>query len=340
MRVMVVDSYIILMESIINPRGSSIKWCLSSTEKTRSFELDRLTSMKVFVHAVDLRSFSAAAEALGLSAPMVGKHVQFLEQHLGMRLLNRTTRRQSLTDFGRAYYDRCRAILAEVDAADAMAAEQLAQPSGRLRVSLPQLFGRVCALPALLALTRTYPALELELSFTDGFADLAGDGVDLAIRSLSRHGAGLGDQSGVIARRLCSDDMVVCAAPGYLAAHGAPATPAELGAHQAIMFARSGHAQPWRFPQADGGFAEFMPRNRCRFDDLSALADAAVDGAGLAWLPHWLVRRQLAGGSLVRVLADQPPLIYDHYAMWLQSPQLPLKTRVTIDALAAGLSGG
>jgi DNA-binding transcriptional LysR family regulator len=295
--------------------------------------------MTVFVRAVELGSFAAAAEALGLSAPMVGKHIQFLEQHLGVRLLNRTTRRQSLTDFGRAYYDRCRAILADVDAADAMAAEQLAEPAGRLRVSLPQLFGRVCALPVLSALARKHPALELDLSFTDGFADLAGDGVDLLIRSVSRHGSGLGDQAGVIARLLCSDDMVVCAAPAYLAAYGAPAMPDDLSAHQAIMFARFGHPQPWRFPQSNGGIAEFMPRNRYRFDDLSAIADAAADGVGLAWLPRWLVRRQLNNGSLVRVLADQPPLVYDHYAMWLQSPQLPLKTRAAIDALAASLPG-
>jgi DNA-binding transcriptional LysR family regulator len=295
--------------------------------------------MAVFVRAVDLGSFSAAAEALDLSAPMVGKHVQSLEQHLGVRLLNRTTRRQSLTDFGRAYYDRCRAILADVDAADAMAAAQLAQPAGKLRVSLPQLFGRVCALPVLLALTRKHPALELDLSFTDGFADLAGDGVDLAIRSLSRHGGGMGNQAGVIARLLCSDDMVVCASPAYLALHGAPATISDLATHQAIMFSRSGLAQPWRFPQADGGFAEIMPRNRYRFDDLAAIAEAAIDGAGMAWLPHWLVRRQLDDGSLARVLTDQPPLIYDHYALWLQTPQLPLKTRAAIDALAAALAG-
>lgn len=299
--------------------------------------MDRLTSMTVFVRAVDLGSFAAAAEALDLSAPMVGKHIQFLEQHLGVRLLNRTTRRQSLTDFGRAYYDRCRSILADVDAADAMAAEQLAEPAGKLRVSVPQLFGRVCALPVLMALTQKHPALELELSFSDGFADLAGDGVDLAIRSLSRHGGGMGDQAGVVARRLCSDDMVVCAAPAYLAAHGTPATPEALTAHQAIMFARFGHPQPWRFPQPDGGFVEFMPPHRCRFDDLAAIAGAAVDGSGLAWLPRWLVRQPLNDGSLVRVLQDQPPLVYDHYAMWLQSPQLPLKTRVAIDALAASL---
>lgn len=294
--------------------------------------MDRLTSMAVFVRAVDLGSFSAAAAALDLSAPMVGKHIQFLEQRLGVRLLHRTTRRQSLTDFGRAYYDRCRAILADVASADAMADDQRAEPAGRLRVSMPALFGRVCVLPVLMELAGRHPGLELDLSFADGFADLAGDGVDLAIRSLSRHGAGVGDPAGIVARRLCSDDMVLCAAPAYLAAHGVLPTLDALSAHQAIMFARLGHVQPWRFPQPDGGYAEIVPRHRCRFDDLAAMSDAAAAGAGLAWLPGWL-----ADGSLVRVLPDQPALVYDHYAMWLQTPQLPLKTRAAIDALAAGL---
>jgi DNA-binding transcriptional LysR family regulator len=288
--------------------------------------------MAVFVRAVDLGSFSAAAAALDLSAPMVGKHIQFLEQRLGVRLLHRTTRRQSLTDFGRAYYDRCRAILADVASADAMADDQRAEPAGRLRVSMPALFGRVCVLPVLMELAGRHPGLELDLSFADGFADLAGDGVDLAIRSLSRHGAGVGDPAGIVARRLCSDDMVLCAAPAYLAAHGVLPTLDALSAHQAIMFARLGHVQPWRFPQPDGGYAEIVPRHRCRFDDLAAMSDAAAAGAGLAWLPGWL-----ADGSLVRVLPDQPALVYDHYAMWLQTPQLPLKTRAAIDALAAGL---
>src|SRR5689334_864170 len=122
--------------------------------------MDRLTSMAVFVRAVDLGSFAAAADALDLSGPMVGKHVRFLEERLGVRLINRTTRRQSLTDFGRAYYERCRTILAEAEAADALAADQLSQPCGKLRVTMPVLFGRQCVTPILLTLAQKYPALE------------------------------------------------------------------------------------------------------------------------------------------------------------------------------------
>ncbi|TIV10320.1 MAG: LysR family transcriptional regulator, partial [Mesorhizobium sp.] len=127
--------------------------------------MDRLTSMAVFVKTVDLGSFAAAAAALDLSGPMVGKHVRFLEERLGVRLINRTTRRQSLTDFGRAYYERCRLVLAEAEAADALAADQLSEPRGKLRVIMPVHFGRRCVAPILLELAQRYPALELDLSF-------------------------------------------------------------------------------------------------------------------------------------------------------------------------------
>src|SRR4051812_28215101 len=143
--------------------------------------MDRLESMEVFVKAVDLGSFAATAAALDLSGPMVGKHVRFLEERLGVRLLNRTTRRQSLTDFGRAFYERCRVVLSEADAADALAADQLSEPRGRLRVTMPAHFGRRCVVPVLMDLARRYPALELDLSLSDRFTDLADGDYDLAI---------------------------------------------------------------------------------------------------------------------------------------------------------------
>src|SRR3954471_21140527 len=122
--------------------------------------MDRLSSMAVFVKAAELGSFAAAADALEMSGPMVGKHVRFLEQRLGVRLINRTTRRQSLTDFGRAYYERCRVVLAEAEATDALAADQLSEPRGKLRVTMPAHFGRHCVTPVLLQLARQYPMLE------------------------------------------------------------------------------------------------------------------------------------------------------------------------------------
>ncbi|RWE61076.1 LysR family transcriptional regulator [Mesorhizobium sp.] len=295
--------------------------------------MDRLTSMAVFVKTVDLGSFAAAAAALDLSGPMVGKHVRFLEERLGVRLINRTTRRQSLTDFGRAYYERCRLVLAEAEAADALAADQLSEPRGKLRVIMPVHFGRRCVAPILLELAQRYPALELDLSFSDPIADLAEDGCDLAIRT-----GILEDQAGVIARRIARQRMVVCASPSYLAVHGWPRQLEDLGSHQAIIYRRSGRVvQPWLFPRDDQAALEVMPVSRLRLDDLAAIADAAAAGMGLAWLPYWLVREHIQAGALVVLLPEQPGFLYDAYALWLQTPHLPLKVRLAVDALAAAL---
>lgn len=294
--------------------------------------MDRLTSMAVFVKAVDLGSFAAAAAALDLSGPMVGKHVRFLEERLGVRLINRTTRRQSLTDFGRAYYERCRQVLAEAEAADALAADQLSQPRGKLRVTMPVHFGRRCVTPILLEFAQQYPELELELSFNDRIADLAEDGYDLAIRT-----GNLEDKAGLIARRIARQRMIVCASPSYLDMHGQPRQIEDLSQHHAVVYRRSGPVPPWLFPRDGQPPAEVTPPSRLRFDDLDAIADAATAGMGLAWLPYWLVRERIHAGALVPLLRDQPGFLYDAHALWLQTPHLPLRVRLAVDALAAQL---
>jgi len=294
--------------------------------------MDRLTSMAVFLRAVDLGSFAAAAEALEMSGPMVGKHVRFLEERLGVRLIHRTTRRQSLTEFGQAYYERCRAVLAEAEAADALASDQLSEPRGRLKVTMPALLGRHCVAPLLLKLAQKYPALQLDLSFGDPVADLMDGGYDFAIRT-----GDLDEQSSVIARRIARQRMVVCGSRAYLKANGKPRTLDELGQHQAIVYRRLGRARPWLFPRDGQPPREVWPAGRLRLDDLEAIADAAARGMGLAWLPSWLVRERLERGVLVRVLGNEGELPYDCHALWLPTPRLPLKVRLAVDALAAAL---
>ncbi|MBB6301325.1 DNA-binding transcriptional LysR family regulator [Rhizobium leucaenae] len=288
--------------------------------------------MAVFVKAVDLGSFAAAAAALDISGPMVGKHVRALEERLGARLLNRTTRRQNLTELGRAYYDRCRAVLAEAEASDALAADQLREPMGRLRVTMPVHFGRRCVAPILLRLAARHPRLELDLSFNDRFADLANDEFDLAIRTGELAGSG-----GVVVRRVARQRMIVCASPAYLKAHGMPQAIEDLASHQAVVYRRSGRVRPWLFPRDPQDSAEIAPLHRFRFDDLDAIADAVVAGAGLAWLPSWLVRDQLMSGALVRLLPDEPEYLYDVFALWLRAPHMPPKLRAAIDVLALEL---
>lgn len=296
--------------------------------------MDRLASMAVFVKAADLGSFAAAAAALDMSGPMVGKHVRFLEDRLGVRLINRTTRRQSLTEFGRAYYERCRIVLAEADAADALAADQVAEPRGKLRVTMPVHFGRRCVAPVLLDLARQHPALELDLSFDDRLVDLAEDGHDLAIRTGS-----LADRAGVMARRVAHQCMAVCASPAYVERHGRPQRIEDLGRHHAVVYRRSGPVPPWLFQRNGEPAVAVTPPGRLRLDDLDAIADAAAAGMGLAWLPYWLVRERILSGALVELLPDEPGFQYDAYALWLQTPHLPLKVRLAIDALAAALPG-
>ena len=294
--------------------------------------MDRLTSMTVFVKAVDVGSFAAAADALEMSGPMVGKHVRFLEERLGVRLLNRTTRRQSLTETGQAYYERCRTVLAEAEAADAVASDELSEPRGRLRVTMPALLGRHCIAPLLMKLARRYPHLELDLSFGDPIADIIEARYDLAIRT-----GDLNDQSGLMTRRIASQRMVVCGSRSYLRANGKPKSLDDLAAHQAIIYRRSGRVRPWLFPREGQPPSEIMPAGRLRLDDLDAIADAATQGMGLAWLPYWLVREHLRAGTLINLLSGQPGFLYDCHALWPRSPRIPPKVRAAVDALAAAL---
>ena len=294
--------------------------------------MDRLTSMAVFVKAADVGSFAAAADALEMSGPMVGKHVRFLEERLGIRLLNRTTRRQSLTETGQAYYERCRTVLAEAAAADAVASDELSEPRGRLRVTMPALLGRHCIAPLLMKLARRYPHLELDLSFGDPIADIIEARYDLAIRT-----GDLNDQSGLMTRRIASQRMVVCGSRSYLRANGKPKSLDDLAAHQAIIYRRSGRVRPWLFPREGQPPSEIMPAGRLRLDDLDAIADAATQGMGLAWLPYWLVREHLRAGTLINLLSGQPGFLYDCHALWPRSPRIPPKVRAAVDALAAAL---
>ena len=269
-----------------------------------------------------------------MSATMVGKHIRFLEQRLRLPLINRTTRRQALTDFGRTYYERCRTILAEADAADALATDQLQALHGRLRVTAPVHFGRHCVLPVLIELAREYPGLELDISFSDRLLDLAEDGVDLAVRTGT-----LAPSPGIVARHLASQPMVACAAPAYLARAGRPATPGELAAHTGIAYRRSGPVPPWLFPLEGAGLLEVRPAHRIRLDDLDAIADAATSGAGIAWVPRWLVRERMRSGQLEELFIGQPGYLYDVHAVWLQAPHVARRLRVLVDALAAALPG-
>ena len=290
---------------------------------------DRLSGISVFVQAVEAGSFAGAADRLQLSRSAVGKSIGRLEARLGVRLFQRTTRSQRLTDDGQAFYERCLRALAELEAGEAALDDGRRVPSGRLRITAPVLFGRRCAAQVLLPLPRQYPQLSLEMSFTDRVVDLVEEGIDLGIRV-----GPLPDSSDLVARRLGSQKMAVCGSPGYLAKHGRPQTQEDLSEHIGIRYSRAGRSKPWRFPQPDGALREVSVPCQLMFDDLEAIVGAAIAGCGLAWVPRWLIADAVRDGQLEQVLEDVPPFGFEIHAVWPQSRYLPSRVRAAIDLLA------
>ena len=296
---------------------------------------DPLSGIHAFVEAVQAGSFALAAQRLRLTRSAVGKSIARLEERLGVRLFLRTTRSQSLTEAGRTYYEHCVRALAELEAGALALDSARHEPAGRLRVSVPVLFGRNCVAPVLLELGRRYPQLAIEIAFTDQVVDLVADGYDLAVRI----GGTLPDSSTLVARRLATQRMVICAAPSYLAEHGMPASVEQLSRHVGIAYGRSDRMEPWRIIDGEGRVYKPDIDLRYVFDDLQAITDAAVAGAGLAWLPYWLMAKHARAGELVRVIDCDRMQPVDIFAVWPHSHFLPNKTRVAIDALVAEIPG-
>lgn len=293
---------------------------------------DRLSGISVFVTAVEAGSFALAASRLHLSRSAVGKTIARLEQRLGVRLFHRTTRSQSLTDDGALFYERCLRALEEIRSAETLLESGKRQVSGRLRVSMPVLFGRMCIAPLLTDLTREHPGLELELSFSDRVVDLIEDGFDMAIRNGT-----LANSSGLVARRIGDHRMTLCASPAYLQRCGEPHSIEQLAQHEAVTYMRAGARRSWRVLDENDKPQDVMPNNRLQMDDLQAIADSATAGFGIAWLPCWLVREQLLSGALVRLLRDRPGAAFDAHAVWPHTPHLPLKVRLAVDTLVSKL---
>ncbi|WP_216850820.1 LysR substrate-binding domain-containing protein [Acidisphaera sp. L21] len=201
--------------------------------------------------------------------------------------------------------------------------------SGTLRVSMPLLFGRVCAAPVLMRLATQHATLELQLEFSDRVVNLVEDGFDLAVRN-----GPLGNAAGLMKRKIMQEQTIICAAPSYIDRCGLPENLDDLRHHNAITYARRGRIQAWLFPQPDTSLLEVIPPTRMRFDDLGAIVDAALSGYGLAWLPSWLIADRLRLGVLRQVLPALPSLVTDIHAVWPRAPTLPFRVRAAIDALA------
>lgn len=295
--------------------------------------IDELKDIPVFMMAVEAGNFSAAAERLHLTRSAVGKTIARLEGRLETRLFHRTTRNQTLTDAGQVFYEHCQQAMAVFRNGKSTLDAGRNRVDGVLCVSMPALFGRQCIAPILTRLASEYPNLDVRLNFNDRVVDLFDDGVDLAIRNF------IPDQaSGLMQRRIASQRMTICAAPGYIEKHGLPESVSDLSDHEAIFYAKWGNRpKPWQFTDMGKSCHYPPPQTRFVFDDLGAIADAAVAGLGIACLPCWLVREHFLSGALVWLLKDVPTHTFSTYAVWPETPYLPMRVRIAIDALASDL---
>ncbi|WP_242140942.1 LysR family transcriptional regulator [Sphingomonas sp. TREG-RG-20F-R18-01] len=296
-----------------------------------SSPLSHLQGVAAFVHAVESGSFTAAAARAGLSKSAIGKSVARLEQRLGVRLLDRTTRSLSMTAEGQAYYASCVAVLAELGRAEAQLAARQQEVSGRLRVNLPLSLGRMWVAPLLHPLARMHPKLDLEISFSDRVVDLVEDGLDLVVRI-----GDPGNQASLVGRRLGTQCWVTCAAPFYLDTRGRPRSPEELASHDCLVFARDGFTRPWRHAVPGATPTEMRMRARHWINHGEALRDAALAGLGVAHLPTWLIADDIRSKRLEAVLAGVPVEGEVIHVLWHRSKDMLPKVRAAIGALVKG----
>lgn len=292
--------------------------------------MDSLTSMKVFGSVVEAGSFASAARRLRLSRAVVTKHVAALEDRLQVRLLERTTRKLSVTEAGGRYYERCAQILAEIEDAESEAAQAAVTPSGTLRISAPHTFASMHIAPHLAEFRRQFPAVDLEITLSDRFVDLLEEGFDLAIRIADKL-----PESSLVARQLAACRFVVCGAPEYFEQHGEPQVPDDLAEHPCLGYTLSTREHNWVFvcPQEQRYVVNVSGPLRSNSGEL--LRAAAIGGAGVMLLPTFYVGEDLERGRLKAVLTDYSVQEYGIYAVYPSRKHLTAKVKAFVDFLRA-----
>ena len=292
--------------------------------------MDRLLSMEVFVSAVELGSFSAAATVFKITPAMVSKHVTALEKRLGATLLARTTRRQKLTEIGQKYYENCKQILGQITDAEAGAEAMVSQPKGHLRINASMWFGSLTLAPLVCDYLHEFSEVNIELSLTDRYVDIVEEGFDVAIR------IGELKDSTLIARKLSMFEVAVCASPDYIAKAGLPETPEDLIHHECLGFTNWQNQGGWQLMQKQlGQKTRQVPRFES--DNGQSLLTAAVKGIGIIMMPKELVRLDIEAGRLVELLKEYAPPARPIYAVYPRERQLTPKLTSFVDFLVKKL---
>jgi DNA-binding transcriptional LysR family regulator len=288
--------------------------------------MDRMTSMATFVKVVDVGGFSAAGRVLSMSPSMVTNHVQSLEERLGVRLLNRSTRKISLTEVGQAYYERAQQILGDVEDAERTAQALQSTPRGTLRLSTSVAMPPFLA-PVIAEFVELYPEVTISMSMSDREVDLVEDGFDLAIRNMP-----ISDSS-LISRRIATYHFIVVGSPEYFAKQGVPEHPSDLVTHNCLRYMGGPWGNEWRFSGPAGEFSVPVAGNM-QSNSANGLRLAAVQGQGLTMLPSFLVADDLRGGRLASALDDFLDNEYSINAIYPHRHRLSAKVRSFIDLLA------
>lgn len=292
--------------------------------------MESLNGISFFVQAAETRSFSKAGRILGVSSSAVGKSVCRLEERLGVRLFHRSTRSITLTAEGALFLERCRRILCEVEAAELELSETQQAPRGRLRISLP-LVGML-VVPAITAFMRRYPAIELDVDFSDRLVDVIEEGFDVVMRT------GQPTDSRLMSRPVGTYQLILVASPDYVARHGTPEVPSELEHHACLQhkFPSTGKLEPWPLKSTEGEPEPTLPTSMV-CNTSAALMDVAAAGLGIACLPDFMVQQAIERGQLVSVLDAHVEHQGTFWLLWPSSKHLAPKLRVFIDFMVEAL---
>lgn len=282
--------------------------------------MDLLRSMEAFVLTVKTGSFAASAISLNTSPQMIAKYVVFLENYLGLKLLNRTTRSQKLTEFGKQYYEKCLFILDEVKSSKALAQQFIEEPKGRLRISAPVSYGHFNLISVLSRFMRCYPKVNVDLQLSDRYVDLVEDDFDIVFR------IGELSNSSYIARKLNSYKLIFAASPTYLAKNGIPVTPNDIKKHQCLIYQYVNPTKKdylWPF-SINGKVINIPISGTLKSNDTLALANAAVEGLGITMLPQSMLSELIRQNKLFPILQDfLPPAREVHLLYKADKQQLP-----------------
>jgi DNA-binding transcriptional LysR family regulator len=296
--------------------------------------MDLISAMRTYRQVVDSASFTAAAQALGLSKAAVSKQISDLEAHLGAALLHRTTRRLNVTEAGQLYFERCQRLLDELDTAEAEMRNLQAEPSGRLKISAPGNFGEAVLGPIICELQKRYPKITLQIELSNRFVDLLEEGFDAALRIRTT----LPDSS-LIVRRLCAVDRVAVAAPAYLKKHGVPKHPRDLADHNCMIYTLSTAPYDWTFNTPNGPHTVRVG-GTIQSNNSQLLVEPLRAGSGIALLPAFSVGADIQSGKLKRILDQFPVDRHDLYVVYPHNRHLSPKVRVLVDLLADWFADG